>query len=181
MTQQPAATSADPASSDNTRGTPSQTPGLSAPILDVSLAEEEEVGVDSDTEAGEVRPVTAKAPDGPSTAESMAAMAAMMKETSTTTCEIMRFLAEKRASDIPAAREEVEDEPIMIDEDYRLRDDGVTVIDMKLRHRLATPNVDPADYWNKNVSTRLSRPRLGNNIYIEHISQTQVSALTSCA
>ena len=59
MTQQPAATSADPARSDNTRGTPGQTPGLSAPILDVSLAEEEEVGVDFETEAGETRPVMA--------------------------------------------------------------------------------------------------------------------------
>ena len=93
----------------------------------------------------------------------------VMTENSITTCQVMKSLAEKRANETPTAREEAEDEPVMIDEDYHIKDDGVSVIDMKLRHRLATPNVDPANYWTKAGYTRVSKPRLGNNIYTEHI------------
>ena len=81
----------------------------------------------------------------------------------------------KRAAGDRLDREETEDEPVLIDETYHLRDDGVSVIDLALRHRLATPNVDPAEYWTKAVPTRLSKPRLGNNIYLEHICNSQVS------
>ena len=91
---------------------------------------------------------------------------------------LMKSLADSKRAGERLEREEAEDEPVLIEEDYTIKDDGVTVIDMALRHRLATPNVDPAEYWTKAVATRHSKPRLGNNIYLDHISNSRVSALT---
>ena len=88
-----------------------------------------------------------------------------MQENNVATSLVMKTLAEKRGTDSPARVEAEEEEPIMIDEDYSIRDDGTNIIDISLRHRLTTPNVDPATYWTKVPFTRVSKPRKGNNLY----------------
>ena len=92
--------------------------------------------------------------------------------------KLLTKLMKRRDNDRLERTEETEDEPIMIDEAYHIKDDGVSTIDMELRLRLTTPNVDPSSYWTKAVSSRYSKPRKGNNLYLDHLSQAQVAPLT---
>ena len=92
--------------------------------------------------------------------------------------KLLTNLMKRRDNDRLERAEETEEEPVMIDEAYHIKDDGVAVIDLELRLRLTTPNVDPASYWTKAVSSRHSRPRKGNNLYLDHINQAQVAPLT---
>ena len=71
-----------------------------------------------------------------------------------------------------------DEEPIKISEDYRIEDDSHAVIDLALRHRLRAPNAAPEDWWTNATPTRISRPRLGLNMYLDHIALTRVSAMT---
>ena len=82
----------------------------------------------------------------------------------------------ERGEDWPAPPED--EDPILIQESYDLKDDGNTVIDLAIRHRLATPNASPDTWWNKTTPTRHSKPRKGLNMYLDHISTAKVSALT---
>ena len=70
------------------------------------------------------------------------------------------------------------EDAVMIDENYHIKDDGQGVIDLKLRHRLRTPNADPDTWWTPATSTRISKPRLGLNAYTTHLALTKVSAIT---
>ena len=92
--------------------------------------------------------------------------------------KVLTGLLKRREADRVDRTEEVEDEPVMLDETYHLKDDGTNTIDLDLRLRLTTPNVDPASYWTKAVSSRYSRPRKGNNLYLDHLTQAQVAPLT---
>ena len=93
--------------------------------------------------------------------------------------KLMLSMWRKRDTERLERTEELEQEPIMIDEVYHLKDDGNSTIDLEFRLRLTTPNVDPASYWNKSVSgTRVSKPRKGNNLFTEHLHQAQVAPIT---
>ena len=93
--------------------------------------------------------------------------------------KLMLSMMRKRDTERLERTEETEQEPIMLDEMYHIKDDGNSIIDLGLRLRLTTPNVDPASYWNKSVpGTRISKPRKGNNLYTDHIMQAQVAPLT---
>ena len=85
----------------------------------------------------------------------------------------------KRGDRASVATEVLQDEePVKISEEYKIEDDSHSVIDLALRHRLRAPNSAPEDWWTNATSTRHSRPRLGLNMYLDHIALTRVSAIT---
>ena len=93
--------------------------------------------------------------------------------------KLMLSMMRKRETERLERTEETEQEPIMIDECYHLKDDGNSIIDLDIRLRLTTPNVEPSSYWNKSVpGTRVSKPRKGNNLFTEHLHQAQVAPIT---
>ena len=142
---------------------------------DISFASE---GDDEEDEEGEE---TTGNSDQPKYLESINKLARILEKSELSRAEerkILTRMLKRRDNDRLERTEETEDEPVMIDEDYHIKDDGVSTIDLELRLRLTTPDVDPSSYWTKAVSSRHSKPRKGNNLYLDHLSQTQVAPLT---
>ena len=76
---------------------------------------------------------------------------------------------------------EKEGEPIHLKENYALDDNGTDKIDLRLRHRLVTPNGDPKSWWNKEngaLLCRITRPVRGASLHLEHLMVGRVSNLT---
>ena len=75
-------------------------------------------------------------------------------------------------------RDDQSQETILINEDYQIKDDRVSRIDLFLHHRLTTPNAPPPQYWTKEVSTCLSKTCKGNNMHLSHLMPNRVAAIT---
>ena len=72
-------------------------------------------------------------------------------------------------------------EPILLlEESYRLEDDGHTVVDTLLRQKLRPINADPKDYWVKGAFRQVERPILGSSLYLEHLISCNVNEMTIC-
>ena len=70
-------------------------------------------------------------------------------------------------------------EPIMIlEESYRIEDDGHETLDTKLRQRLRPINADPKVWWVKGAFNRVESPVLGASLYTEHLMPGMVAEKT---
>ena len=70
-------------------------------------------------------------------------------------------------------------EPIMIlEESYRIKDDGHKTLDTKLRQRLRPINADPKIWWVKGAFNRVESPVLGASLHTEHLMPGMVAEKT---
>ena len=75
---------------------------------------------------------------------------------------------------------EPEDPVLILEESYRIEDDGHTILDTLLRQRIRPINADPKEYWMKDSFKRVDRPILGGSLYLEHIMNGDVNPGTLC-
>ena len=71
--------------------------------------------------------------------------------------------------------------PLMLEEEYSLRDDGQSVVDLRLRNRLRTPNIAPEKYWNRSngsADIRVVLPLRGSSMYLSHLLPGRISSIT---
>ena len=68
------------------------------------------------------------------------------------------------SSDSSASEEE---ELVLIDKKVHVKDNGVDVLDMDLRHSLRTPTGEPANWWRPPFKSRVSRPIRGAGLSME--------------
>ena len=61
------------------------------------------------------------------------------------------------------------EDPVLIQESYRIEDDGHTILDTLWRQRIRPINSDPKEYWMKDSFKRVDRTILGGSLYLEHI------------
>ena len=95
--------------------------------------------------------------------------------------------SESRAEETKGKRKDREEtnyqpqEPILLlEESYRLEDDGHTTVDTLLRQKLRPINADPKDYWVKGAFRQVERPILGSSLYLEHLISCNVNEMTIC-
>ena len=69
---------------------------------------------------------------------------------------------------------------LLLEEGYRIEDDGHTKLDLRLRQRLRPINADPKDYWVKGAFERVDGPILGAGLYLEHLMPNFVNQDTIC-
>ena len=60
-----------------------------------------------------------------------------------------------------------EETPVLTDKTWKLRDNGVDVLDMDLRHLLRAPTSSPDDWWKQPFRGRVSRPIRGAGMNME--------------
>ena len=73
------------------------------------------------------------------------------------------------------------EEPVTIlEESYRIKDDGLELIDFGLRQGLRPINADPASYWVKGTFRQVDRPILGATLYTEHIMPGSLNKSVAC-
>ena len=106
--------------------------------------------------------------------------------------ELLKMVAERhevtghgepgRASSKRKSKDENYDpeDPVLLDETYKIQDDAHTKIDTKLRQMIRPINADPKDYWTKESFKRVDRPILGQSLYLEHITNADVHPGTLC-
>ena len=68
-------------------------------------------------------------------------------------------------STVPALKED--DEPYVFKQTVSIEDDGISKLDLNLRHFLWIPNLDPEAWWKEPFSSRVSRPIRGATLYLE--------------
>ena len=68
------------------------------------------------------------------------------------------------SSDSSASEEE---EVVLLDKKVHVRDNGVDVVNMDLRHSLRTPSSEPATWWRAPFKSRVSRPIRGAGLSME--------------
>ena len=68
------------------------------------------------------------------------------------------------SSDSSASEDE---EVVLIDKKVHVKDNGVDVVDMDLRHSLRTPTGEPATWWRPPFKSRVSRPIRGAGLSME--------------
>ena len=71
-----------------------------------------------------------------------------------------------------------EESAVMIDEMIHVKDDGATVVDMKLRQRLRNVNGDPADWWLPSVMEKVNRPIIAEHLHLAHLMPGRVNKRT---
>ena len=73
------------------------------------------------------------------------------------------------------------EEPLLLlEESYRIEDDGHTILDTRLSQRLRQINADPEEYWVKGAFKNPDRPILQSSLYLEHIMPDTVHEGTVC-
>ena len=95
--------------------------------------------------------------------------------------EIQKLKSKKRKVSETDQEEEIEGEPILLEETYQLLDNAVDKVDLKLRHRLLTPNGDPKTWWTREngaMECRITKPMRGASLHLEHLMLGRVSNLT---
>ena len=88
--------------------------------------------------------------------------------------------SKKGEADLESEPEE-EETAIHHNLNYKLDDDGQTVVDMKIRHMLVTPNAEPGTYWTPKKGGKELRktvPVRGASLYMEHLMESRVSSIT---
>ena len=68
------------------------------------------------------------------------------------------------SSDSSASEDE---EAVLIDKKVHVKDNGVDILDMDLRHSLRTPTGEPATWWRPPFKSRMSRPIRGAGLSME--------------
>ena len=71
---------------------------------------------------------------------------------------------------------DLEAEPELLEETVELKDDGVSELNMELRHKLRVPNADPAGWWRPPFASRKITPVRGSSMYLEaHMGASRVN------
>ena len=89
--------------------------------------------------------------------------------------EVMTKLVQKaiKKSDSSDSSEDDDDNRAELWSDlYQMNDNGVDIIDIKLRHRLTNPNSDPTVWWprsKKEGAVKVTSPQRGGSLYLSHM------------
>ena len=88
-------------------------------------------------------------------------------------CDIAESMSVKVAaqtsmpSKSPASQEPKEEEEFLFKETVDITDDGIAKLDLRLRHVLRVPNLDPESWWVPPFASRVARPIRGATLYLE--------------
>ena len=114
--------------------------------------------------------------------QTMLAISRMAEKSSTSSEEqkdlrkVITLLSEKQKR----RREEEleEEEAVLIDEMVQIKDDSVNVIDMGIRQRMKNPNSEPSDWWAGPEIAKVTRPIMGQSMYLAHLMPGRVNPIT---
>ena len=83
--------------------------------------------------------------------------------------------SQKRERNSETAEEE---EPILLDGMFEIKDDSHSIIDMELRKKLKNPNDAPDVWWDASKMKEVTKPVVGRGLYLAHMMPGRVNPST---